>query len=447
MSHPWDKHWEEDHPLRPGGQGITRLVKHKEDSGRQGVLKYLKNNKSMQARARMRREVASLQSLAALNGKVPRVLEDNSGSYEDSSVELYLVMEFIDGPTLKEFVEKNGALGIDRAAHFALALCGTMKIAHAESILHRDIKPDNIIVRDADKDDLYLVDYGLSFNKDDSDLTQTAEQFKNKFLDLPETNTPSGSNRDPRSDITAVCGVFYYMLTKHAPGHLQDGSGKMPHLRPGFSLRDSLKDDTRVTQVELILSRGLAPQLQNRFQTIDELSERLTTLLQQAGQQTAADPIARAAELSLHLKERDRKTQLAECRPIANELMNQFIKRVNSIGKELKSFKAGMVRVGLDVPKPNLEVVSEPCSVTLEVEHHGAQRQRIYLVGARGEQCVVVACTRSIPKRHEQAQFGEWQEVAWYQGQPGDAIDILTNEFKQWLDKNIEEVFNEILAG
>src|SRR5262245_45124081 len=147
MPHPWETAWEVLDRLSVGGQGVTHLVKAKID-GSQGVLKYLKNNKSAAARGRMRREVASLQSLAPLGASVPKVIEHNTDAADDASVELYLVMEHIPGQTLKQFVEGVQRLPVDSALRFTLELCRTVGIAHKETVVHRDLKPDNIIVTD-----------------------------------------------------------------------------------------------------------------------------------------------------------------------------------------------------------------------------------------------------------------------------------------------------------
>jgi serine/threonine protein kinase len=350
---------------------------------------------------------------------------------------------------LKEHVEHQRKLSIDRASDFALALCETVKIAHTEGILHRDIKPDNIIIRDAERNELYIVDYGLSFNATDEDLTETVETFRNKFLDLPETNTPGGNRRDPRSDVTALCAVFYYMLSGHHPGHLQDASGKMPHLRPGFTVRDAVASDARTTQVELILSRGLAPQLQSRFQTIDEFAARLASLRQQSSSCPTSDPIATAAELSARLREQDRKTQLVEFQPAANKMLTEFASKLNAIGKKLGRFKLKAGGGGRDGPKlgDGLDPVSGPFTATVSVANHEAKRFRTYKVASRGEQCVVCACDfRSEADKTKPAPT-DWREIAWYEGTSTDVIPVLEREFMQWLDGAIQQIAQQVFAG
>ena len=116
----------------------------------------------------MFREVANLKTLHTDGGSVPRVIEDNTQYYEDKSVELNLIMEFIDGNTLREIIDK-GAIPIELAGRIALKIAETIRIAHKYPILHRDLKPDNIIVRDLDKIDIVIIDYGLSFNANEDE--------------------------------------------------------------------------------------------------------------------------------------------------------------------------------------------------------------------------------------------------------------------------------------
>lgn len=146
MSRPWEKNWDDIGALAKGGQGITRLVRRKTDPSTTGVLKYLLNNRNASARARMSREVANLNSLSPLGARIPKVLEHNTESFLDHSSELYLIMEYISGKTLKSEIESNGHFSIDRAIEISIDLCETIEIAHSEGIVHRDLKPDNIIL-------------------------------------------------------------------------------------------------------------------------------------------------------------------------------------------------------------------------------------------------------------------------------------------------------------
>ncbi|HEY1375853.1 MAG TPA: protein kinase, partial [Gemmataceae bacterium] len=193
----WKEKWKAVRSLSSGGQGYTVLVESLSEPTQMGVLKTLRRADSPQARARMNKEVAALESLAAEKLKVPRVLDKNTEMHADPSMPLYFVMEFVEGQTLDKEVAARGRLDLDKAGAMTLALAETVSAAHGQGVLHRDLKPDNIIVRDFDADDLVIVDYGLSFNQaDDDNLTRDSEQLGSPFLMLPEVRVPGGDRRD-----------------------------------------------------------------------------------------------------------------------------------------------------------------------------------------------------------------------------------------------------------
>jgi serine/threonine protein kinase len=114
------------------------------------VLKHLKPEKAndSKARGRMAQEVTNLRVLRSAGGKVPQVLDGNTERFEDPSIPLYFVMEYIQGKTLAETVQESNGLGVKASVGIALDLCSTMSVAIMEGIVHRDIKPENIICHD-----------------------------------------------------------------------------------------------------------------------------------------------------------------------------------------------------------------------------------------------------------------------------------------------------------
>jgi serine/threonine protein kinase len=452
MTHPWEAKWTCGARLGKGGQGFTHDATSVSDPAVKGVLKYLKNNQDSQARGRMRREVANLQALASIGGAVPRVLDHNIDQFEDLKIELYVVMDLVSGPTLAEYVRTNTRLEIDIAINCVLSLCRTVRIAHTLPIVHRDLKPDNIIVRDGGTHDLIVVDYGLSFNRSDEPITQTDETFRNRFLDLPETNTPGGDRRDPRSDLSAVCGVLYFCLTGHVPGHLQDAHGKLPHMRDGFSLRDYHKDD-RVPKLENFLTRGFAPIVANRYQRVEEIQEKLEELLRKKGPVDESDPIQVASALSGQLLARDRKTQLANLVPNAQALISYIQNEVNKYNQKLGQFQlaneGGGFQLTMQTPHGLDLVLLAPISIVLTAVHHPYQRRRRYAVASRGEQCVLLAgdYAANTAQPQEVAKLAlTWHEIAWYEGKADSILNIVSQSLEDWLTRQLKELSQEILS-
>jgi len=450
MAKIWDEKWELGDRLGKGGQGVTHSATSKDGAGTIGALKYLKNNKDQQARGRMRREVANLQSLAAIGANVPRVLDHNTDLFEGSE-QLFVVMELIAGSTLDEHIEKNGVLGIERGTEVVLSLLNTIETAHAQTILHRDLKPQNIMVRDIGTCDVVIVDYGLSFNTEDDDLTQTVESFQNKFLDLPETNTPSGNLRDPRSDLTALCGIFYYCLTGHRPGQLQDGNGALPHQRPDYSLRNFIDDDARVFQMERFFNRGFSPNIANRFQTSSDLRSAIKVAASERDAEGTNDPIKRAAILTERIRETDRATQISIHQEHAKPLLTKISQLPTKYDKKLGNFT--LTGVG-NFPKPTMPdqvdlVKQADRHFNLAVNLHQLARQKYYIIGSRLDECVLLTTesTHGGGRTNQHREIGNWNEVGWYRNDPAILFDLLEDDFTQWLNSSLDAIAQQIATA
>jgi serine/threonine protein kinase len=144
---PWLNSWESIRSLGKSGQGETALVKNISQPAPRGLLKTVRNNKSGQARGRMRMEVTHLGTLSFAGVKVPAVLESNVEQFKDEGIPLYFVMDFIEGDTLEEVVRTKGPLPLETADRMAFDLGATISAAHEMGVFHRDLKPANIMVR------------------------------------------------------------------------------------------------------------------------------------------------------------------------------------------------------------------------------------------------------------------------------------------------------------
>ena len=104
----WPEKWTKIRELGQGGQGTIFEVSSVEQPGQKGVLKLLLKDADLQARSRFAREAINLVTLSQQGMKVPRLLDDNTARYQELSIELYLVMEFVPGQTLDKVVEATG---------------------------------------------------------------------------------------------------------------------------------------------------------------------------------------------------------------------------------------------------------------------------------------------------------------------------------------------------
>src|SRR6266576_3973594 len=126
---------------------------------------------------------------------------------------LYIAMRFVEGPDLKEIL-KRGSLGVGRTIFLIEQLASALDAAHAHSLVHRDVKPGNILVEES-TDHVYLTDFGVAKQTTERGLTSTGH-----FLGTVEYAAPEqieGGSVDARTDVYALGCVLYECLTGAPP--------------------------------------------------------------------------------------------------------------------------------------------------------------------------------------------------------------------------------------
>lgn len=213
-----------------GGQGNIFIASCTDYPQQKFALKFLKQQKSFDRRIRMNREVNNVLTLS--NEHLMKIIDSNVVNYEKIDEKLFYVSDYIDGETLEEYVNREN-VGFEDALSFFKAFLNVMEYCHSEKILHRDIKPDNILLRGKSLSNFVIIDFGLSFNLDeDETVTETNQQLGNRFLFLPELVSGDKCEKHcVESDITQACAIFFYVLTGIIPNALVDGNGNKPHKR------------------------------------------------------------------------------------------------------------------------------------------------------------------------------------------------------------------------
>ena len=171
------------------------------------AIKILKDDLSQDAEFR-RRFHAESQAVAMMSH--PNIINVYDVSHSDNVD--YIVMELIDGITLKQYMEQKGALNWREVLHFATQIAKALEHAHSRGIIHRDIKPHNIIIL---KDgSVKVADFGIA-RVSSAQSTLTREALGSVHYISPEQ--AKGGKIDYRSDLYSLGVVMYEMLTGRPP--------------------------------------------------------------------------------------------------------------------------------------------------------------------------------------------------------------------------------------
>ena len=268
-----------------GGQGIVTKVQHASD-GRLGALKQLheKHLNDTERRARMQQEVQALQRLG--HDGVPRILEHNMEVAGDKGEPLYFVEEWVEGRTLLELCA-GAPVDLATSVEITRELAQTVDECHASGVVHRDIKPDNVIVR-SDPMSPVLVDFGIAFAaaKGAARPIETGlnRELGNRFLRLPD-HAAGRVSRDTRSDVTQLVGILFYLVTSTYPRTLFDEHGLPPHEAMSERLPVTVREDGRWTRLKRVFEVGFQPVIDDRFQSCGQLIEYLVRVID------AAEPV------------------------------------------------------------------------------------------------------------------------------------------------------------
>lgn len=222
--------------------------------------------------ARFEREARIAASLEHPN--VVRVYD-----FGNASGTFWYSMQYVDGPTLRARLERQGRMHGEDAAGLLVPLLEALEVVHRGGVVHRDVKPDNIIL-DADERP-YLMDFGIV--KQDNDVQETAE---GKILGTPGYLSPEqlrGHPLDGRSDLYAAGVTLYQMLTGEIPFRSDDRIATMTRRLTEDPEPPSTKAHDLAPELERIVLKALARERENRFATAAEMRAALEAFLGASG--------------------------------------------------------------------------------------------------------------------------------------------------------------------
>ena len=263
---------------------------------------------------RFQREALSASSLTHPNIVEVYDVGEDHGQY-------YIVMEYVEGKHLKDLIKKRGKLTLSEVIDIMLQITDGMSVAHDSYIIHRDIKPQNIMILENGL--VKIMDFGIAMAMNQTQLTQTNSIMGSVHYLPPEQANGKGSTL--QSDIYSMGIVMYELLTGKLP-YKGDNAVEiaLKHLKePLPSIREELPNIPQ--SVENIIIKATAKNPKNRYADAREMHNDLLTCLDESRENEE--------KIKLPYKE---FTEEAKAKPVKKDNNESTEKEKKAKGKESK---------------------------------------------------------------------------------------------------------------
>jgi serine/threonine protein kinase len=251
-----------------GEGGFARISKHRDKVlDRFVAMKQLRLLANTEARERFLREAKTLARLNHPN--IPAIYD-----VQQDAEQMYIYFAFVEGKSLREHIKANTVPSLERARRWFTQVASALEHAHTHGIIHRDIKPDNIIVSE-NEENATLVDFGIALTSDDlKSLTKDGYVIGTPAYMSPEQ--AAAEDLDRRSDIFSLGVTLYETLSGHLPmaGGYQSLADASEAIPPAIDelIRQCIAQD-RSARVQT--AGDFARQLRSAFRTDVPLSSLL----------------------------------------------------------------------------------------------------------------------------------------------------------------------------
>lgn len=217
---------------------------------------------------RFQREALSASSLSHPNIVEMYDVGEDDGRY-------FIVMEYVEGVTLKNLIKRRGALTLSEVIDIMLQLTSAIACAHDSYIIHRDIKPQNVLILDDGR--VKITDFGIAMALNSNELTQTNSVMGSVHYLPPEQ--ANGTGATIKSDIYSLGILMYELLTGNLP-FKGDSAVEIAIKQMKEPIPSIVEQNPNIPQsIENIILKACAKNPKNRYESARQMYEDLTTCL------------------------------------------------------------------------------------------------------------------------------------------------------------------------
>lgn len=245
-----------------GGMGAVYIAKHP-TLNRKVIIKQLIMKKNSSIVERFKREARIMMDFRS-----ERIVQVYDHFKEGRTH--FIAMEYVDGISLDKLIEKKRYLSNEAAIIIFTEVCRGLKYAHDRGVIHRDIKPDNILI--SRNGEVKLVDFGIakSNNKSESDLTKVGSTLGSPAYMAPEQISDT-KNVDKKADIYSMGVMFYKMVTGRLPFPCDITPQTIARIEKGTYVRPKEINPRIFSIIQKVIRRTMQPNKNKRYKDLSKV--------------------------------------------------------------------------------------------------------------------------------------------------------------------------------